>query len=152
MKSDLDYFIDKRAEDLAIMHLTRHSDVRIERCPEDVGLDLLVKIVQNQQPTGRLFGLQVSGQDRAIATLKELTLASPLPDIDDVNDLPFPVCELLFTMEDDRGYYRWIKSPRLQSSRSALEQTWAILDRTQLERIFIDVNAWYDEKHQSSVA
>jgi Domain of unknown function (DUF4365) len=145
MKKDLDYFIDKRAEDLAVMHLTRHPDIRIERCTDDVGLDMLATIVRDQHPTGRMFGLQVRGQDRAIATLKEIALASPLPDFKYLNEFPFPVCELFFTMEDDRGYYRWIKSPTRQTSG----QTWNVLDHAQLEQMFTSVNCWYDEKSRS---
>jgi Domain of unknown function (DUF4365) len=150
MKKDLDYFIDKRAKDLAVMHMTRHPDLRIERCPDDLGLDILATIVRDQHPTGRMFGLQVRGQDRAIATLKELALASPVPDTDDVNDFPFPVCELLFTMEDDRGYYRWIKSPTRQNLRLTSNQDWMVLDQVQLDQMFMNVNHWYDGKNRSA--
>jgi hypothetical protein len=150
MKKDLNYFIDKRAEDLAVMHMTRHPDFRIERCPEDLGLDILVTIVRDRHPTGRLFGLKVRGQDRSIATLKELALASPVPDVEELNDFPFPICELLFTMEDDRGYLRWLKSPTRQNLRSTSDQAWTVLDQSQLDEMFSSVNHWYDEKSRSA--
>ncbi len=146
MKKDLDYFIDKRAEDLAVMHMTRHQDIRIERCTDNVGLDMLATIVRDHHPTGRMFGLQVRGEDRAIATLKEITLATPLSDFTYLNDLPFPVCKLFFTMEDDRGYYRWIKPPTHQIRSLASDQTWNVLDQAELEQMFMSVNRWYDEK------
>ena len=146
MKKDVDYFIDKRAEDLAVVHVTRHPDIRIERCADDVGLDMIVTIVRDESPNGRMFGLNVSGRDRSIATLKEIELAFPLSDEDRSNDFPFPLCEFLFTMEDDRGYYRWINSPTHQRVRSASEQMWNVLDNAQLEEIFVSVNLGYDAR------
>jgi hypothetical protein len=156
MKKDLDYFIDKRAEDLAVMHMTRHPDLRVERCSDEMALDLLVTIVRDRHSTGRLFGLKIRGQDRSlakhsgtgIATLKELVLAAPVTDLEDLNDFPFPICELLFTMEDDRGYLRWLKSPTRQNLRLMSDQTWMVLDQAQLDQMFINVNHWYDEKKQ----
>ncbi len=150
MKKDLDYFIDKRAEDLAVMHMTRHPELRIERCPDGMGLDILVTIVRDRHSTGRLFGLKVRGQDRSIATLKELTIASPIPDLENLNDFPFPICELLFTMEDDRGYLRWLKSPTRQNLRLLSDQSWTVLDQTQLDEMVISVSHWYDEKSRSA--
>ncbi|HEY9660694.1 MAG TPA: DUF4365 domain-containing protein [Allocoleopsis sp.] len=153
MKRDLQHFIGERAEFLAIVHLTRRPDVVIERMRSDYGLDILVTTLKDKLPTGRVFGVQVKGQDKAVNDLKELAISLTNPVIPDPQDLPFPVCVFLFTMEDDRGYYRWTKYSPSQSSQAANAVTphqWHCLDEHAVEQIIEDVNAWYDAKRHSA--
>lgn len=55
-------------------------------------------------------------------------------------------------MENDKGYYRWLKYPGESSKRFRfLEQNqWRSLDESPIEQIIEDVNAWYDEKNHSA--
>ncbi len=149
MKRDLDYFIEKRAENLAMMHLTRNPDLSVERLQDPSGLELLVTIAPGHVSTGRLFGIQIKGQDNAISTPHDRSIPSSQSEMNQLKDYPFPVCELLFTMKDDRGYYRWLKAPTRQSLRSVAENPWNVLDNAQLEQMIEIVNSWYDEKSRS---
>jgi hypothetical protein len=55
------WYLDTRAEYLAIIHLSRRDDLVITKQPdaEEHGFDMLVSICQNQKPTGRVFGIQL---------------------------------------------------------------------------------------------
>ncbi|HAJ58467.1 MAG TPA: hypothetical protein DCP31_03695, partial [Cyanobacteria bacterium UBA8543] len=109
MKRDLQDFINERAKHLAVVYLTRRQDLVTERMTADYGFDILVTILRDKLPTGRVFGVQVKGQDKAFKDIQELSLSFTGKETNYFLDLPFPVCVFLFTMEDDRGYYRWIR-------------------------------------------
>lgn len=151
MKRDLEYFIGERAEHLAMVYLTRSQDLVVERMKADYGLDMLVTILRDKLPTGRVFGVQIKGRDRAFKGTQEASLAVPQKERNYFQDLPFPVCILFFTMEDDKGYYKWLKYPGGSSkSLHPLEQDqWHLLDEYQVGQILEEVNAWYDEKSHS---
>jgi hypothetical protein len=66
-----------------------------------------------------------------------------------LKDIPFPVCLFFFTMEDDKGYYGWIKEPvvvpahtppLLMSNPSELKP----LTNEELGRILSRIKKWYD--------
>jgi len=44
MKQDLKLFIDERAQQLAIVYLTRSRNVAVEKMKADYGLDMLVTV------------------------------------------------------------------------------------------------------------
>jgi hypothetical protein len=153
MKRDLQDFIDERAEHLAVIYLTRRQDLVIERITANYGLDILVTILRDKLPTGRVFGVQVKGQDKAFKDIQELSLSFTGKETNYFLDLPFPVCVFLFTMEDDRGYYRWIRYPVSESNqvlRSIEPDRWHPLDEHEIGKIVDDVNAWYDAKSHSA--
>ncbi len=153
MKQDLKLFIDERAQQLAIVYLTRSQNVAVEKMKADYGLDVLVTVLRDQLPTGRVFGVQIKGRDRAFKDVQqEASLTLSQKESYAVQDLPFPVCILIFSMENDKGYYRWLKYPGESSKRfRSLEQNqWRSLDESPIEQIIEDVNAWYDEKNHSA--
>jgi len=153
MKRDLEYFIDERAEHLAIVYLTRSQDLAVERMKADYGLDMLVTILRDKLPTGRVFGIQIKGRDRAFKDIQqEASLALPQQEGNYFQDLPFPVCVLFFTMEDDKGYYKWLKYPTgaNESLRSLEQNQWRSLDECQVGQIIEEVNAWYNGKSHSA--
>lgn len=52
-------------------------------------------------------------------------------------------------MEDDQGYYKWVKYPVGKSNQllGSIEQDqWHPLDEPDVGQIVDDVNAWYDAK------
>jgi Domain of unknown function (DUF4365) len=65
MQQELDHFIQERAQHLAIVYLTRSPDLVIERMPAEYGIDLLVTLLSDRSPTGRMFGIQIKSQDKA---------------------------------------------------------------------------------------
>lgn len=155
MKRDLQDFIDERAEHLAVVYLTRRQDLVIERMTmtADYGLDILVTILRDKLPTGRVFGVQVKGQDKAFKDIQKLSLSLTQKETNYFQDLPFPVCLFLFTMENDKGYYKWIKYPVDESNqllRSREQDRWHSLDEHEIGQIVDDVNSWYDAKSHSA--
>ncbi len=153
MKRDLQDFIDERAEHLAVVYLTRRQDLVIERMKADYGLDILITILQDKLPTGRVFGVQVKGRDKAFKDIQELSLSFTGKETNYFQDIPFPVCIFLFNMEDDKGYYRWIRYPLAESNQllhSIEQDKWHSLDEYEIEQIVDDVNAWYNAKSHSA--
>ncbi len=151
MKRDLQYFIGERAEHLALIYLTRSQDVIVDRMKADYGLNMLITILQDKLPTGRIFGIKIKGRDKAFKDIQEISLSLSQQESNYLQDLPFPVCILFFTMDDDKGYYKWIKYPS-QSNKSLryIEQDrWRFLDEYGIRQIVEEVNVWYDEKNYS---
>jgi hypothetical protein len=146
---DLKAFIHERAERLALVYLTRSEEIAVEQMQSDYGLDMLVTILRDKLPTGRIFGVQVKGRDGTFQDIEPVASRTlPQREKDYFQDLPFPVCVLLFTMEDDKGYYTWLKySSNSNKSLPFLEQNqWRCLDSYPVKHIIEEVNAWYDEK------
>ncbi|MBW4620608.1 MAG: DUF4365 domain-containing protein [Cyanosarcina radialis HA8281-LM2] len=152
MKLDLESFIAERAEHLAMVYLTRSQDLVVERMKADYGLDMLVTILCEKFPTGRVFGIQAQGRDKAFKNIQqEALLALSVKENSYFQDLPFPVGLLFFTMEDDKGYFKWLKYPSgSNKNHHSLEHNqWRSLDEYQVDRILEEVNAWYEEKSHS---
>jgi hypothetical protein len=65
-----------------------------------------------------------------------------------VQEFPYPVCLLYFTMEDNQGYYTWIAEPVLTGDGKPQLQMHATadckkLDREALDKMVSQVDAWY---------
>jgi hypothetical protein len=146
MKEQKLWYLDTRAEYLAIVNLSRRDDLVITKQPEaeNYGFDFLVSICQNQKPTGRIFGIQI----KAVMSL-ELFYKNSNPNEIQLNlttfqptDIPFPLYLLIFTMENDEGYYQWVNQP-FPHPKDNLFKT---LTRATLDNIIEEVNLWYDKK------
>jgi len=147
MKEQKRWYLDTRAEYLAIINLSRRDDLVVTKQPEaeNYGFDFLVSICQRKKPTGRVFGIQI----KAVMSLKpfykkhraneiQLNLTTFQP-----TDMPFPLYYLfVFTMENDDGYYQWINQPFPHSKDNLFKS----LTRAALDNIIEEVNIWYDKK------
>ncbi|MCB9077447.1 MAG: hypothetical protein H6631_07640 [Anaerolineaceae bacterium] len=77
----------------------------------------------------------------------------PVPE-----DIPFPLCLFAFAMENDEGYYRWLKEPQFSSDgqpKLALNKVseFKKLTKAELNHIVSQVNLWYEKKsHQLAAA
>ncbi|MBD2441019.1 DUF4365 domain-containing protein [Nostoc sp. FACHB-110] len=145
MKPNLQDFIAERAEYLAVMYLTRRNDLVIERMKSaDYGFDILVTILRDNLPTGRVFGVEVKAKDTAISNLKDISQSITQKTTEYLQNVPFPLCLFLLTMEDDQGYYKWLNHVIADSSQVSLQ--WHSLDENGIRQIVDDVNAWYNAK------
>lgn len=143
------WYIGERAEALAQVYLTRRSDLRAKQEDADYGVDYIVEITKNNQPTRRVFGVQVKAQ---IPPIKGGVLESlrPVPSTSEnrVEELPFPLCLFVFTMENDEGFYQWVLEPVISDDGPKLRpnktKILSKLDNAALERIVAQVNQWYD--------
>ena len=110
MNEQQPWYVEQRAKALALVYLTRRDDlvVRQEHEP-DYGLDFIVEIVDKDQPTRKVFGIQLKGSTSI--TVEEAasdTFTSTLQDQQWLVKLPFPVCLFLFAVKDSVGFYRWL--------------------------------------------
>lgn len=152
------WYIDQRAEQLAFVYLSRCDDLLINRQTNDFLIDYLVTITDNGNYTGKLFGVQVKAQlairpeRRGAAFVIDLA-PSLIPE-----EIPFPLCLFVFSMDTDSGYYRWLKEPKLDEVGSAAlvinrTNTFRELTRVALDQIVDQINLWYERQpHQVVVA
>jgi hypothetical protein len=101
MEATSAWYVGQRAEQLAILHLSRRDDLAITQfnSGQNYGLDLLVNICKNGKLTGRVFGVQIK------ARLSLRVISHGLLDANEVKvnigeipilkDIPFPVCLFL---------------------------------------------------------
>jgi hypothetical protein len=139
---------------MAVVLLTRRDDLAVERERADRGFDILVDILRDGKPSGRVFGVEVKGTSQADrnghpdANRQTRISAETLQPL---RDLPFPVCLFLFEMETDRSWYGWLKEPDADPSRPReliLHPTLPLapLGNEQLNEIVDRVNAWYEHR------
>jgi hypothetical protein len=110
-----DRFLETRAAQLAAVLLTRHRDVSVEIEPVGTGrgLDLLVSLLEGGRDLGRLLGVEVQAvRPRA----RPRSLEQALRETNRLRhivppQIQFPVCLFVFTMDDDHGYWRWLRAP-----------------------------------------
>jgi Domain of unknown function (DUF4365) len=154
-KSDA-WYLEERAEQLAIVYLSRRNDVVItrQRDGSDDGIDLLVSLLKTGTSTGRVFGIEV----KALRSNRQIHPASQreevrinLSKVGVPRDIPFPLCLFVFIMETDEGYYRWVKKPAYGLSKKPQlllneENTFRKLSTEAVNEIVLDVQGWYDRR------
>ena len=159
-------YVGQRSEAIAVMHLTRHSDVRVARQEDDYAFDLLVHLQKDGQDTGRMFGVEVKGRHTlpdGARVERRLTgrpdqIHIPLHREHDLSrlidaDFPFPLCLFYFTMDDDEGYVRWLLEPADESGsvptlRRVTDDEFVELTDDVLSGVIDSVHTWYDRKRR----
>ena len=149
------WYLGARAEQLAILYLSRRDDLIITRSEADYGIDFLVSICKDNKLIGRVFGVQI----KAIMSLKPLCQGSFDSNEIKLNvgktfvlkDIPFPLCLFVFAMDNDEGYYRWIKKPVLDSEEHPKllfneANLFKKLTKEALDNIVAQVNLWYEKR------
>ena len=106
------WYLGERAEQLALLYLSRRDDLIITKLENGYGPDLLVEICPNNHPTGRMIGIEI----KALLAIQpnqrgEVKIKFSNRDIDYFKDTPFPLCLFVFAMQNDAAYYRWLKEP-----------------------------------------
>lgn len=158
------WYIEQRAEQLTFVYLSRHDELDIKKQDSDYdsGLDFLVSIVENGKYTGKVFGVLV----KANLSLEPIQQGISLPNSFILNidepalpeDIPFPLCLFVFAMENDAGYYRWLKEPQFDSKGKPelvlnKVREFKKLTKAELNNIVSQVNLWYEKKsHQIATA
>lgn len=84
MRADLMDIYIERTQHMAIVCLTRREGLQVEFVSDNEAIDLKVYL-----PTK-------TGDDQQSSTL---------------DNLPYPVCEFVFDMTTDNGYWRWLRLP-----------------------------------------
>lgn len=152
------WFITERARALAVMYLTERDDLLITPAGKDVGLEYLVSLTKkDHRPSLRQFGVVLRAALRPTTEDRLAKLLRPtMRSFQHIEEFPYPVCLLYFTMQDNRGYYTWVAEPTLTDDGKPRLQSHAaasckLLDRPALDQIVSQVNAWYDAFFSSIV-
>jgi hypothetical protein len=151
-------FFAARAENLAFVHLTRRTDLVVNRVASpDGSVDFLVTVRRGGVPTGRMFGVQVNAREGSVARAADLEAFIEPVQTGSVADATIPFCVFVFTMSDDRGYFRWLKEPAVGARRKPVLRAeggigWSDLDRDALDRIVDAVDAWYEAQQRPQAA
>ena len=159
MKQSEIWYIDERAEQLAIVYLTRRDDLTIMPAyKDDTGLDYLVRIRTPDPQAKHIFGVRVNGV-LARSALPHYTDHAPevnpmMSRAESLQSAEIPVCTLLFVMETDEGFYRWVQEPIITPAgiatlQSSSDAAFKPLDTDALARIVARVNQWYGAAHQA---
>ena len=154
MPIELEQFIGERAEQLAIVYLTRSPEIAIERLSSDFGLDMLITIRPNQSATGRVFGVQVKARNKAPQNFESLTLRA---EPEAYQDFTFPILTIVFTMDNDQGYSPGLILPKTRDVNLSTQNTyrpysaeihdeWRSLNEYPIQQLISEVNAWYDTR------
>ena len=150
------WYIDERVKRLAYIFLTNRSDLEVTPLDTD-GMDYLVQIRTESRLSGRMFGAQAKGmlalRKGAGEPTKGLVFRKP-GGRTFVSEARFPVCGLLFVMQNDKAFYKWLKEPVINSrgqprlsTRST--QGFEPLSPDTLDVVVARVNRWYDAFRQA---
>jgi hypothetical protein len=115
----------------------------------------MVSLTKDDKYTGRVFGVEV----KALRSHKQVRQVSPNEDefqievrqIGILKDIPFPLCLFVFTMDNDEGFYKWIKKPIYgtdKPSQLAVDETRTFkrLSNKALDDIIEEINSWYENR------
>ena len=145
------WFIDERSRVLALMYLSRRTDLVIKDVKDrDIGLDFMVSILKaNETRPVRQFGIALKGSTSPL-TIVQLNeaLRPAIESFQDIGQFPYPIGLVYFTMQDDRGYFTWLAEPRVAEGGPLLlfhsEPHCHPFDTGLLDRIVEAVDRWYD--------
>lgn len=149
MEEQEPWYLGQRAEALAMVILTRRSDLKIQNLGgTDSELDLMVELTRDGRETGRRFGIQLKSRIDPVPE-ESARLAEWVSPTTPALPITFPVCAFLFTMRDEGAYYYWIAEPGVEDRsipklRRPTSPDLMPLDNPGLERLVTQVDRWYE--------
>ncbi len=148
------WYIGQRAESLAVMYLTRRDDLIVSAAQQDSGLDFLVTIKKSNGYSGRIFGIEVkatTSTNNLIPNNDNIHLIQNF-DFNFLFEFPFPICLFYFTLDNDKGFYKWILEPAIEGQEypklrfNESHELKKITDE-EIDSIILMVNQWYDSRY-----
>lgn len=157
MQTESNWYVGLRAEALAKVYLTRRDDLIISEQQQGAGtLDFLLKITQDGKYSGRMFGIEVKATASSSDLIQEQEFFKVKNkkynfNISFFKDLPFPMCLFFFTVDNDKGYYKWILEPIIKDHNNVAlkineNEELTLLNDEEIDNIITIVNSWYDHK------
>src|SRR5829696_1412222 len=95
-----EWFVAERAKALAMVHLTRRSDLVVMNAAQGVGLQFIVSITKEKgEPTVRQFGVFLRGTKSPVTEAHlDKVLRPTLQSFLRIGQFPYPVVLFHFTM------------------------------------------------------
>ncbi len=154
------WYIGERAEALATMYLTRRQDLEVSSVsPRSryTGSDIQIRLKSKSGGAPITFIVKVKGVFRSSPRLG-LPSSRMFPvryAVQELEDRGLPVCIFLFTVDDERGYYRWLYEPVVSDQQQAvlrLEQNFASISPEDQERQQVVILSKFEELNDEAIA
>jgi len=147
--SSKEWFIASRAEDLAIVLLTRFPVTVTRERDIHRGIDLRV-LVDPEKPGLREFGVEVKGTTRIHEFVDQHNRVRPQmlrASMRKLEDCPFPVALMVFDVATDTGLFGWLLAPVIQQSKTGLATSAPVLIESatnkRIANALAEVREWY---------
>lgn len=154
MTDTVQLYTDRRAALLAEVVLTRRKDVQVIPLGEkaDVGIDFIVQITTpiSGHPGNPSFGVRFHGTSKPLNDERAANrLANQVAETPARTPLLAPIVLMVFSMEDDRGYWGWLMEPvgigsSGPSLQSVLRMEMREINNESLEDLFSQVISWFE--------
>ena len=155
MPNTIAEFVAQRAALLAQVVLTRRKDIHVLALGEkaDVGIDFIAHIMTpiTGMPVNPYFGVQVKG---TASPLDEVKSANRIANnaVREMTSRAFlfaPLVLMLFSMEEDRGYWGWLMKPQVNGPNSPSLHRVTRMEMTEisndsLDDLFSTVISWFE--------
>jgi hypothetical protein len=139
--------VDQRAELLARVFLTQRLNINVHPFGDaDEALDFICTIRDKNLPGFLPFGVQVWGTDKELGTEADAaTFGKQMMKGIRATTYFIPVIALLFSMQDDKGYFSWIFQPGEKGRTLArvTDLNFKACTKKQLDRIVNSITEWY---------
>jgi hypothetical protein len=142
------WYFEERAEQLAIMLLTRLEGVQVSRMGADPGVDLLVTI-DSQHSAGRLFGVEVKATKKMSSLVNsngilKRDLATRLEKA--TKHYTFPVGVLIVEVISDAARFGWILKPEAGQAIYTGNIHTQVATKEVMRRSLEEVKRWYQRR------
>lgn len=145
-----------RSEQLSIVYLTRRDDLRVIQPKHEYTPNLLVTLLENGRDAAHYMGVEAQGvsadavRHASKRNQDNAEIARLRVDYAAYQDIPFPVCLFVFSMEDSRGYWKWIREPIFDAQGSGSlasneSKTLFPLTNDTVEQAVQTVRCWYEK-------
>ena len=147
-----EWFKDLRLPSLAVMHLTRRSDLRVKQEVRSGGkvLDLIVEIVDGDRPAWKRFGVYLQGTTSPVTNehASQVLTISLRSFLADYGEPTLPFCMFYFDVGEGQGFVTWIAEPLVKDGSPTLRYhnraNFMVLDQEALDRIVDQVNSYFE--------
>ena len=141
--------MEQRLEALATVYLTRRADLAVSKVGADIGVDLIVQLIRESEPSRKMFGVMLKGTTDPISNEAQATRKLNSMKVGPKGcELCMPVCVFLFSMQDNQGYYDRQAEPLIERDQVKIEVKKTlqakILDPHSMDRLIEAVDSWYD--------
>ena len=150
-------YVRQMVEALALIHLTRRTDVVVSPPEVDSGLDFLVKVAKRNSTPRRTLGVIVKGTSDRIESEDQATkILNSMEKKWKIGVIPMPVCLFLFSVHDNDGYYDWKVEPVIKNDMPKLVPHATFhckkLDTDAMDEIMDTVDKWHKALYRSFVS
>lgn len=142
--------MEHRTQSLATVFLTGRNNVEVISLRELSGLDMICRILTDEDEAEIAFDVIHGGVSGPIADVRwaEKWLHKNVPGVlKTVKKHPFPVLVLLFSMQSDEGFFSWRMEPDVSEGVPILNLNERFVcekaTRTGLDSILKRVKSWY---------